>query len=530
MSDQARQEAKPPRILLAILAKQKEPVLAFYLKCIEALDYPREAISLYVRTNNNTDRTAGILKEWLDRVGPSYAGVFFDDSNVSVPVEQYGVHEWNETRFRVLAQIRQTSMLRTIELGCDFYFVVDVDNFVRPGTLRELVALNLPIVGPLLRHDSQTHRYSNYHLDIDDRGYFKDSEAYDWLLAQQLRGVIQVNVIHCTYLVRADVIPKLRYEDGSGRHEYVVFSASAREAGVAQYLDNRQLYGYLTLEESTANSRALIGAEVDGWLKAPQTMAAPGEHRAATRSPNIVAHTKYGSIIVNIHDRFIGHDILHTGYWAEKDIELIRQLINARSKPPQEVVVYDVGANIGTHSLALAKIFGGRIKIRAFEAQSSIYNMLCGTMALNGLSNVKCHLNAVSNVDGESMQIGLPDYFQSNNFGGLELIPPKNSDNQGMAKAGATETVKTVTLDSFAETVHFIKMDIEGMEHIAIEGARETIARNRPICFIEVLKTHTDKLFAFFRAQNYVIYISGADAIFVPAESGIQIDGLKKLD
>ena len=42
-------------------------------------------------------------------------------------------------------------MRRALELDCDFYFVADVDNFIRPATLRELVALDLPIASPLLR-------------------------------------------------------------------------------------------------------------------------------------------------------------------------------------------------------------------------------------------------------------------------------------------------------------------------------------------------------------------------------------------
>lgn len=56
-------------------------------------------------------------------------------------------------------------------------------------------------------------------------------------------------MVHCTYLVRGDVIPELTYEDTTTRHEYVVFSDSARKAGVPQYLDNRQVYGYVTFGE-----------------------------------------------------------------------------------------------------------------------------------------------------------------------------------------------------------------------------------------------------------------------------------------
>ena len=235
-----------PRVLVAILAKQKEPALPLYLDCIEALDYPKSSIVLYIRTNNNTDRTEQILRDWVARVGHLYHSVEFDATNVTERVEQYGEHEWNATRFNVLARIRNQSMRRALELDCDFYFVADVDNFIRPATLRELVALDLPIASPLLRSIAPGQYYSNYHAEIDANGYYRSCDQYLWLLERRVRGVVEVPVIHCTYLVRADVIPNLTYEDVTGRHEYVVFSDSARKAQVPQYLDNRQVYGYIT--------------------------------------------------------------------------------------------------------------------------------------------------------------------------------------------------------------------------------------------------------------------------------------------
>src|SRR5215475_11179462 len=238
-----------PRVLLSILAKQKEKVLPFYLLCIEALDYPKSSIVLYVRNNNNTDRTLEILKEWVARVRGEYADVILDTSDVPEEVQQFGVHEWNATRFKVLARIRQESLRQALSLECDYYFVVDVDNFVKPNTLKDLVAAGLPIVAPLLRHSDLKSYYSNYHEKIDARGYYLQSDEYFWLLFQRVKGLCQVPVVHCTYLVRSDVIPLLSYDDGSGRHEYVIFSDSARKNAVPQYLDTRDMYGYLTLNE-----------------------------------------------------------------------------------------------------------------------------------------------------------------------------------------------------------------------------------------------------------------------------------------
>jgi len=235
-----------PRVLVAILAKQKEPALPLYLACIEALDYPKDSMVLYIRTNNNTDRTEHILREWVARVGHLYAAVEIDTSDVSDRVEQFREHEWNETRFKVLGRIRNISLRKTLEHNCDFYFVVDVDNFVRPATLRELVALDLPIVAPLLRSISPGQYYSNYHAEVDANGYYQKCDQYLWVLNRHVRGVIEMPLVHCTYLVRADVLTELTYEDGTTRYEYVIFADSARKAGAVQYLDNRQVYGYIT--------------------------------------------------------------------------------------------------------------------------------------------------------------------------------------------------------------------------------------------------------------------------------------------
>ena len=260
----------PPKVLLAILAKQKEAVLPFYLECIEALDYPKDAIHLYIRTNNNTDRTTEILQDWVSRVRDSYAGVEMDASDVEAPVQQFGVHEWNATRFSVLAHIRNVSLAATQRLGCDYYFVVDVDNFLRPHTLRELIALGLPIVAPLLRHVDPNSSYSNYHAAIDANGYFADHEMYFPLLYSDVKCVCEVPVVHCTYLVRAELIPQLSYVDGSHRYEYVVFSDCARRRRIPQYLDTRQVYGYLTMDEDATGARALIGLEIARALATPQ--------------------------------------------------------------------------------------------------------------------------------------------------------------------------------------------------------------------------------------------------------------------
>jgi hypothetical protein len=278
-----------PRVLVAILAKQKENALPLFLRCIEGFDYPKSSIVLYVRTNNNTDRTEQILREWIARVGPSYASVELDAAPVEERLEAFGQHEWNATRFRVLGNIRNVSLAKTAEHACDFYFVCDVDNFIQPSTLRELVALKLPIVAPLLRVTDPNGNYSNFFAEIDPNGFYAHCYQYQWILQRWVRGVFEVPVVHCTYLIRGDVIPRLGYLDGSDRYEFVVFSDSARKAGIQQYIDNRQVYGYITFDAESDAAKGIVGeTRHDQIAIAGEELSRTIEHQCSfTQAPAI---------------------------------------------------------------------------------------------------------------------------------------------------------------------------------------------------------------------------------------------------
>lgn len=235
-------------VTIAILAKDKAHTLPLYLKCIENQTWPACKTNLYIRTNNNNDDTAQILRDWIDRVGKNYGDIYFNDTDVPEPVEQFGQHEWNYMRFKVLGKIRQDSVDWAYEHN-SHYFVVDCDNFIFPETLETLVATNQSIVAPLL-YCREKPCYANYHYAIDGNGYYDNSPLYWDVLDQRVKGLIDVPVVHCTYFIRKSVVGNMCYDDESWRYEYVIFSHSARKQNIAQYLDNRKIYGYISFAET----------------------------------------------------------------------------------------------------------------------------------------------------------------------------------------------------------------------------------------------------------------------------------------
>jgi hypothetical protein len=243
-------------ITIAILAKDKEHVLDLYLLCIERQTWPTEKTNLYIRTNNNNDATAEVLRTWIKKVSSKYAKIYFDDTDVTEQVQKYKQHEWNSERFSVLAKIRNDSIQWAQEQN-SHYFVVDCDNFIKPHTLETLAKANLPIVAPFLvtcnrpGTGNSSHRwYSNYHDHIDEHGYLKASNSYYKILHQIIRGFLLLPVVHCTYFIHYNFLSELSYTDGSNDYEYVIFSRNARKKNIAQYLDNREMYGYLTFAET----------------------------------------------------------------------------------------------------------------------------------------------------------------------------------------------------------------------------------------------------------------------------------------
>src|ERR1700722_8705072 len=148
------------------------------------------------------------------------------------------------------------------------------------------------------------------------------------------------------------------------------------------------------------------------------TMRGRGDSEVAMQSgqPNIVAYSLFGPIIVNVHDAVISRTIFEAGIWNYPQLDIILRLVQHILSKKEKILFYDIGANFGIYSLALAKRFGSKIVIKAFEAQRMIYHALCGTMALNNLANVECLRYAISDSTGESIVFFLPDYKKSNNL------------------------------------------------------------------------------------------------------------------
>lgn len=186
---------------------------------------------------------------------------------------------------------------------------------------------------------------------------------------------------------------------------------------------------------------------------------------------NQVKSCRYGLMIYQPNDAYIGRSLDLYGEFSEAEVALFRAAVS----PGQTVL--DVGANIGAHTLALARLVGPAGRVLAFEPQRIAFYSLCGNVVQNNLDQVVCHQAAVGASAGK---INVPqlDYHREQNFGALDL-----TREPGGASA---YSVPIVRIDDLGLTAcHFIKIDVEGMERQALEGAVETIRRFKPLLYVE---------------------------------------------
>jgi FkbM family methyltransferase len=208
---------------------------------------------------------------------------------------------------------------------------------------------------------------------------------------------------------------------------------------------------------------------------------------------NVIKACKYGLTLYNSNDMYVGKSLDQYGEYAEAEIDLFKELIKEGD------TVYDIGANIGSHTLAMARMVGEEGTVAAFEPQRQIYYVLCGNIALNNLSNVHCMPIALSNIAG-SIKVPELNFKQLGNFGalGLEGAPP---DNFSIAQV--------MRLDDLNPTAcNFIKVDVEGMESRVILGGSKTIDQYKPFLYVEDDRQQNSKdLVNLLHAHGYKVYL-----------------------
>ncbi|MBI3707183.1 MAG: FkbM family methyltransferase [Proteobacteria bacterium] len=156
----------------------------------------------------------------------------------------------------------------------------------------------------------------------------------------------------------------------------------------------------------------------------------------------------------------------------------VSKLLNRVLRPGQ--VAFDIGANIGMHSVIMANRVGPTGRVVCFEPDPHPHGRLVGNLRLNGFGFAETHQAALS-ARSERRKFFMHDEA-SGNYANASFY----AENVG-ADTSAIE-VEVLSLDDFiarnpVPRLDAIKLLAQGEEWNVLQGGRETIAKFRPKVF-----------------------------------------------
>lgn len=223
--------------------------------------------------------------------------------------------------------------------------------------------------------------------------------------------------------------------------------------------------------------------------------------------------------VVNVDTaNYLEYKIFSEGSYELNITELIKLYLKKNS------VFIDIGANIGIHSLSVAKSASA---VYAFEPIDFIREKLVNNISLNRIENIIVVPFALSN---ENKVIKTNFSSSSSNQGTFSIV----NEAEGISE------IKCVIGDEYISNnaitnISVIKIDVEGFEHSVLQGLKSTILSHKPVIFFEYdtnyigrdNKTATD-YDTFFKSLDYNLFAIER-SVLEPVYTFSHLQGMKEI-
>jgi FkbM family methyltransferase len=181
--------------------------------------------------------------------------------------------------------------------------------------------------------------------------------------------------------------------------------------------------------------------------------------------------------IVNYIDRLIYFCGAHEKYM----LTFLRDYVQRRRTQEQHKLTFvDVGANAGNHALFMASLVD---EVHAFEPFERVRQQMQVNLTLNQMGNVRVHPFGLSNRDAVEPFYAAP----GTNLGAASFVAAHKEDNYYLGDMQLKRGDDVMAEEGIK--VDILKADVEGYEKFVLEGLRDTLMRDRPLCIIELSPT-----------------------------------------
>ena len=231
--------------------------------------------------------------------------------------------------------------------------------------------------------------------------------------------------------------------------------------------------------------------------------------------------TDYAEVFGNklfLSKKGLGLSVSHYGTYEELEAKIMEEKIETGN------IVVDIGANIGLHTLNMARIVGNTGQVFAFEPDPSNFEILKKNVKINNYKNIILEQKAVGDKHGRVT------LYQSDNPINHRIFPQ-------IERATNQVQVELTNLDNYFDSdmidkINFIKIDVEGMEFGVLKGMKNILKNNKkikilfefvpkdtieagfiPIELLDYLTSNGFKLYCMDEKTKKLLYVSNNEEI-----------------
>ena len=173
----------------------------------------------------------------------------------------------------------------------------------------------------------------------------------------------------------------------------------------------------------------------------------------------------------------VDFNIYYFGAFEKPLLYFLRDCIvnTAVDKP----VFYDIGANIGQHSLFMSS---HAARVHAFEPYNTVRERIEHQIKLNGINNICIHEVGLNDAEAR-----LPFYAPTGRNQGIGSFDA-STVNKGNKNIGELQLVRgdDYIAQHNLEPADLIKIDVEGFEKPVLTGLHQTLVKHRPVVVCEI--------------------------------------------
>ena len=244
---------KHPSVLIVILARNKAHTLPNFLSQFENLNYPKQRLALFIRSDHNIDKTNLILDDWLNLNKKFYhsVDVHLDKNGPKKYSDEEIPTDWTDQRFDHLIALKEAAFTKALKMWADYVWFLDSDVIItNMDLLSIMINKNKTLIAPML---NSLGTYSNYWCGMTEEYWYKRTDQYLPILERKEKGCFSVPMIHSSVLINLNILAteKLTFNpdkllDYNGPvDDIITFAISAKKANIDMFVCNEEIYGYI---------------------------------------------------------------------------------------------------------------------------------------------------------------------------------------------------------------------------------------------------------------------------------------------